>query len=363
MKVSENIESLVPYKAGKPIEETKKEFGLETVYKLASNENPAGVSSKVIEALTKALPNLHRYPDAGCVEVKAKLADFFNAKPENITLGNGSNEIIDLLIRVFCQKGQSILTSEFAFIAYKICAQAAGVNIIESAMDQETMSFSIDKIIEDWKEHKSPVVFIANPNNPTGTYISTQEIVKLLEVTKGTDTLIVLDEAYCEYVEASDYPDSLKLQKEYSHLAVLRTFSKAYGIAGLRLGALIASTEVIDYIDRVRNPFNVNSLAQVAVSAVIEDKEYLSRSRNIIITEKQKCYGYLKELGLEFFPSETNFVIFKTKKPCIEVFKELLGMGVILRPLKNYGLDYYMRWSIGQDFENMAAFEALKKVI
>lgn len=364
MYVSKEILNLVPYSPGKPVEETQREYGLEQVYKLASNENPLGVGAKVKEALMRAINDVNRYPDASFYEMKSILAKYYAVKEDRLTFGNGSNELIDLLIRIYCEPGDSILTSEHAFIAYKLCAQGARVATKEVPMGKD-LRFNLEEISKQIEEsNKVRLVFIANPNNPTGTYVTESEIEQLLAQHKDNENILfILDEAYNEFVREKDYPDSLKLIKKYNNLVVMRTLSKVYGLAGLRVGALIAPPEVIDLVNRVRNPFNVNSLAQVAAIAAVSDQDYLKASQKVIWEGLDFFMEEFSKMGVKYWPSQANFILFDCGRPGAEVFQELLKKGVIMRPVTGYGLPHCLRLSVGVPEENQRAIKALAEVL
>jgi len=350
MRVSPEIESLIPYIPGKPIEETKRELGLEHVIKLASNENPLGPSPKAVEAIHKACQDLARYPDPTCFLLRASLARKWNVAADEIVIGNGSNELIDLLIRVFCEPGDKVIYPEKSFVAYSVCAQAARVSRMEIPVDAK-FDWDVDKFLDNFKRNSrgnEKILFIANPNNPTGTYLNQEKTKRLLDDLGGReDLLIVFDEAYNEYVRAADFPRALDFYKQHSNVLVLRTFSKIYGLAGLRVGALVGRREHLDFINRVRNPFNVNSLAQEATLAAMEDHEYLKESQRVSWAGLDALYPFLQERGLPYTPSQTNFVLFDTLRDGQEVFQEAMKRGLLLRPLSSYGLPNHIRMSIG----------------
>lgn len=367
MKVSTEILELKPYTPGKPIEETKREFGLDKVYKLASNENPLGPSPMVCEALKAAINNLHRYPDASFYDLRQSFSQRYQVKPTQITFGNGSNELIDLLIRVFCAPGETLLTSANAFVAYQVCAKAARAKFQEIPMGED-LKFQLKELakVVNSQTESNPIrlVFIANPNNPTGTYVSEVELREYLEAVKHQkDTLTVIDEAYLEFVRADDYPSAISLFKEYDNLAVLRTLSKVYGIAGLRVGNLVASEQVVELIDRVRNPFNVNNLAQIAAMVALDDHEYLDKVRKLNWAGLDYFYQELSALDVKYWDSQANFVLFDTFRDAKQVFQELLKRGVIVRPVMAQGRNSFIRLSVGLDEENRAAISALKEVL
>lgn len=366
MKVSSDIASLKPYVPGKSIQETMREYNLDSVVKLASNENPLGLSSMALKAIIEALPELHRYPDASFAELKQAMSEYYEVEPKYMSFGNGSNELIDLLIRVFCEPGDCILTSEKAFIAYKICAKAASVKTFELPMGED-LKFPLQSLVEFLKNPNNPkpkLLFIANPNNPTGTYIGHKELKSFLdEVSNIPDLLVVLDEAYCEFVREDEAVDGAKLFKEYKNLVLLRTLSKVFGLAGLRVGTLIAQPEVVDYINRVRNPFNVNSLAQVAAPAAVKDKSYIQKAQEVNWKGLDYFYKELERLGLPYWKSQANFVLFDTQRDVMACNEALLTKGVIMRPLLGYGLKTHLRLSVGLMKENQVAIKALEEVL
>lgn len=363
MKVSPEIASLEPYPPGKPISEAKRELGLAQVIKLASNENALGPSLKALAAMDAAKKEIYFYPDARCYDLTQKLADRRQLDPNWILIGNGSNEIIDLLIRVFCNPGDCILTSQAAFIAYKICAQAARIKTWEAPLTAN-YGFDVDKLLAFGRQHQPRLVFLPNPNNPTGTYLNSAAMEKLLsEWGNREDLLVVLDEAYLDYVRAKDFTPAHSLLKKYSNVAVLHTFSKVYALAGLRVGVLYAPPEVTGYLHRVRNPFNVNSLGQVAAIAALNDEEHVRRSVELVWQGLDYFYSELTRLKLPFIKSQGNFVLFDCGRDSTQVFSELLKKGVVLRPVKPYGLPRHLRMTAGTMDENRTAIRAIEEVL
>ncbi len=367
MKVSPDIQALAPYVPGKPIHETQTEFGLKDVYKLASNENPLGPSPRALEAIQKNLLELNLYPDSNCYELRKACARKFSLPESFFCFGNGSDELIDFLSRIFCAPGEVTLTSHCSFAAYKLRARASRAEIVELPMTQR---FSIDlTAISEWLEfhpqrERARLIFLANPNNPTGTYLNHKQIENFLkEMRKFPDVIVVLDEAYDAFVRAPDFPDSIALMKENQNLVVLKTLSKVYGLAGLRLGILMAHPPICDLINRMRLPFNVNSLAQVAGIAALNDHEYLKKSQQVIWQGLDYFYEQLSQMGLSYSVSQANFVLFDTGTGAEMVYQELLKLGVILRPLSAYQLPQHLRMSVGLSHENQAAIQALRKVL
>ncbi|MCB0413722.1 MAG: histidinol-phosphate transaminase [Bdellovibrionales bacterium] len=364
MEPSIHIRNLIPYKPGKPIEETQREYGLEEVYKLASNENPLGPSERVIKAICEAAGSVHLYPDASFYEAKKSLSRYYGVEEKFITLGNGSNELIDLLIRVYCEAGDRILTSQGAFIAYKICAQAARVETVEAPLTED-LKFDVKALLKELEvDSKIKILFIANPNNPTGTFLNREELNLLMDkVGHREDLLIVLDEAYCEFVRDKECPSGLEYFRKFSNVIVLRTLSKVFGLAGLRVGVLIGPEKTVDYVNRVRNPFNVNQLALKVIEAAVSDSDYIERSQNLVWNALDTFYAEFDELGIKYWKSQGNFVLFDLGRPSGPVFEALLKRGVITRPVAAYGFPNALRLSVGLPKENEIAIHAIKEVL
>lgn len=366
MKISAEILNLVPYKPGKPIAETKREYGLTEVYKLASNENPMGPSPKAIAAIQGYLSEQHRYPDPVCFDLIQKISEKWNVPANQVGIGNGSNEIIDLLIRIFCEPGDAILTSQAAFVAYQVCAQAARVKVRTVPLRPD-LTIDLKAIADDFFRNptsKTRLIFIPNPNNPTGTLVGGAELEEfLIRLGNRDDVLLVFDEAYTEYVRDKKFKEAAKFYKDYSNIIVIKTFSKVYGLAGFRLGAMLCPEFVLELYNRVRNPFNVNDLAQVAGVAALTDEAYLKESQQMVWDGLDYFEKELTRLGLKFWKSEANFVLFDTKRDAQAAFVNLLKKGVILRPVQNYGFPNYLRMSIGQAVENEKAIAAIEKML
>lgn len=362
MRVAKEILDLVPYVPGKPISETLREFCLDRVVKLASNESPIGPSEKAVEAIKASMADLHRYPESSSYALKAAAAKYYKV-PENwITFGNGSNELIDLLMKVFCVEGDACLTSKYAFIAYKISAQASRLKLIEIPMTSgwgyDSQVFKVE--LEQNVKKRIRLVFIANPNNPTGTYLSRNEVTEILGgIGEPEETIVVLDEAYFEFVQAEDYANGIELLQSHPNLVVLRTFSKVFGLASLRLGALIGNPKIIDLVDRVRNPFNVNTAAAMAGVAALGDASHINKVCKLTWDGLKFWEQGLRKAGIEFIPSQGNFILADVKTPALPLYQDLLKKGVILRPVNNYGLPHHLRISVGLKEENEFALEKL----
>jgi len=359
LRVHPGIEKLVPYDPGKPIEELQREMGLERVIKLASNENALGPSPKALEVLKKALPEIHRYPDGSCYYLKHKAARKLGVSSQHLIFGNGSNEVIELLMRTYLRPGDKVVYGEPAFVVYKLISLAmdiegVGVPLKHLTHDLEAMAQAVDE--------RTKMVFVANPNNPTGTMVSHREVMNFLERIPQ-EVIVVFDEAYIEFVENEGFPQLIPLVLEEKRpLVLMRTFSKIYGLAGLRIGYGIAPTQMVDYMNRVRQPFNVNSLAQAAALAALDDDEHVERSRTLVREGKAFLYKEMEKMGLEYVPSETNFFLIKVGDGD-RVFKELLKKGVIVRNMGGYGLPEYIRVTLGTGEENVFFLEALKEVL
>ena len=353
-----NIREIVPYEPGKPIEEVERELGIKGIVKLASNENPLGPSPKAIKAIKECLKDLNRYPDGGSFYLKERLAGEFGLDKKNLILGNGSNEIIELAIRAFMNEGEEALTAEPSFLIYKISVKIEGGNPVLVPLKDYT--YDLPRMKEAVTE-RTKLVFIANPNNPTGTSVGKDELEKFLDgLPKGV--IVILDEAYNEFVERRDFPNSLDYLNR-GNVIILRTFSKAHGLPGLRIGFGISSPELIDLMDRTRQPFNVNSLAQAAALASLGDKAHVERIKKLVKEGKECLYGEFDSLGLFYLKSDTNFILVDIKGDGKEVFEKMLREGVIVRDMNAYGLKSFIRVTIGTKKENKKFINALKKVL
>jgi histidinol-phosphate aminotransferase len=353
------VRQLVPYVAGKPIDELERELGLTEIIKLASNENPLGPGKKVLAAIQAALPQLAVYPDGNGFNLKKALAKKYSVNADQITLGNGSNELLELVARAFLQPGLEALFSEHAFAVYPIVTQAVGatavvVPALNYGNDLEAMAARIS--------NKTRVIFIANPNNPTGTLLKQPELEKFISALPKY-CLCVLDEAYFEFATHNEGIDSIDWLKENPNLIITRTFSKAYGLAGLRIGYGLSSPEIADVLNRVRQPFNNNTLALVAAQAALADKDYLQNTITVNTEGMVDLTSGFKSLGLEWIPSAGNFVAVDLRRPGQPVYEALLRKGVIVRPIANYGLPNHLRISIGTKAENQSFLKALAETL
>jgi len=331
-KVLPNIAGIVPYKPGKPIAELQRELGLTQVIKLASNENPLGPSPKAVEALAKALAEreLHRYPDGGGYYLKQALAKHWGLGPEHFILGNGSNEVIEFLCRTFLAPGDDVVAADLTFVVYRLITTAAGGRIAEVPLkdhvhDLQAMAAAVGP--------RTRMVFVCNPNNPTGTYNTAAQVRALLD-RLDDDVIVVFDEAYAEYVTASDYPDTLPILRERPNTVILRTFSKVYGLPALRIGYGITSPELVDYMNRVRQPFNTNGLAQTAALAALADTAHVKASLAANASGKARLGSLFDRLGLTHLPTQANFVYVNVGLDGNRVFEACLKEGVIVRHIR-----------------------------
>lgn len=366
MKISQEILNLVPYKPGKPISETQREYGLEKVIKLASNENSLGPSPKALQAVKEALHRQHRYPDPTHYDLVQFLSQSWGYSPQQIAIGNGSDEILDILIRIYCEPREGILIGQSAFAAYEVSAQAARVKVHKVHLRGD-LTFDLEAMADYFlgsPEANIRLIFLPNPNNPTGTYSSWPEIEKFLKrLGNRDDVIIVFDEAYHEFVRAKDFRSAMEFLGNYSNVILLKTFSKVYGLAGFRVGAMVAPTQTVEIFNRVRKPFNVNDLAQVAALAGLQDHEFIEATRQMTWKGLDYFYQNLEQLGLPYTRSEANFVMFDTLRDARLVNEALLKRGVIMRPLLNYGFKTQLRLSVGIPEENQMAMKALSEVL
>jgi histidinol-phosphate aminotransferase len=355
------VQGLHPYQPGKPIDELARELGLDpaNIVKLASNENPLGPSEKALAAIQAALPELCRYPDGNGFALKEKLAARYGLETAQITLGNGSNDILELAARAFVDGSGEIVYSEHAFAVYPIVTQALGAGHVK--VPAKAWGHDLDAMAAAVTE-RTRLVFIANPNNPTGTMAGREALRHFLRRLPET-VIVVLDEAYCEYMDTDDYPDGLEFLAEYPNLIVARTFSKAWGLAALRVGYALSSPGIADVLNRVRQPFNVDALALAAASAVLDDEDYLERSKAENRRGLQQLAGGLEKLGLSWIPTQCNFVAVDMGQPAQPIYEVLLQEGIIVRPVAAYGMPNHLRISVGLEHENRRCLDALERIL
>lgn len=354
------IRSIAPYQPGKPISELAREMNLDPlqIVKLASNENPLGTSPKAYEAMQVALEDIARYPDGNSFALRDAVCAKFNLQPAHLIFGNGSNDILELAARAYLAPGAEAIYSEHAFAVYALVTQATGATgVVVPARD---FGHDLDAMLTAVNA-RTRVIFIANPNNPTGTRLPKQQLLDFLQQLPKS-VLVVLDEAYDEYLSEALKSESISWLAQFENLIISRTFSKAYGLAGLRIGFGMAAAEVADIMNRVRQPFNVNSVAQAAAVAALADEAFVARSYALNQAGMLQVTQGLDSLGLEYIPSFGNFLSFRVSNAAT-VYRRLLEQGVIVRPIANYGMPQYLRVSIGLFAENARFLEVLANII
>lgn len=353
------VQGLQPYVPGKPVEELERELGISDIIKLASNENPLGPSPKVLAAIQRALPELTRYPDGNGFRLKQALARKHGVDPAQITLGNGSNDVLDIIGRAFADERAEVIFSEHAFAVYGIVTQAVGARAVEvKAVNYGHDLNAMAAVVTD----ATRLIFLANPNNPTGTWFSADELEAFLKAVPER-VLVVLDEAYIEYATEEGFVDGMTYLPRFPNLIVSRTFSKAYGLAALRVGYAVSHPQVADVLNRVRQPFNVNSLGLVAAEAALEDEDYVREAASLNRRGMAQLEAGLKQLGLSWIPSLGNFLCVDMGCEAAPLFQALLRKGVIVRPVANYGLPRHLRVTIGTERENERFLKALADVL
>jgi len=356
---NEHILGIAPYEPGKPIEELERELGIHDAIKLASNENPLAPSDRVQAAIVAALSALNRYPDGSGFYLRQALAKRHGFTPDQIVLGNGSNELIELLVRAFLRPGDEAVVPHPSFVVYPMIVQAAGgirvmVMLKDHRLDLEAMARAITPMTK--------IVFIANPNNPTATIVTVDEVEHFMARVPER-TIVVFDEAYIEFAMGPDFPDTLAYVKQGRKVVVLRTFSKAASLAGLRVGYGVAEADAIALMNRIRQPFNVNSLAQAAALAALEDESHILECVRMIEAGRHFLYDEFTTLGLRYVPSRANFIIVDVGRSAAEIYQKLLHEGVIVRPMTPFGMETALRITVGTPEENRRLVKALRTVL
>ena len=359
MEPKASVKSLVPYIPGKPIEELERELGIRGAAKMASNENPLGPSPLAKKALREHVSNVSLYPDGSCFELKRKLSEKLGVPEDTLIIGNGSNEVIEIVARTFLEPGDEAIYGRHAFIVYPIVTQSLGCSHVVSEMPDLTHDL---KDMLSLVTEKTKIIYIANPNNPTGTIVRRDDFEWFL-MRVPQNVIVLVDEAYFEYVDDPQYPDTLRYHSVRESLVTVRTFSKIYGLAGLRIGYGVASAEAVSYMDRVREPFNVNSAAQAAACAALGDERHVARSRKLNRSAREYFRGKLDELGVGYTESHANFFLVDLKKDPVPVYEALLRDGVITRPVGGYGLKTHLRVSFGLARENEKFIESLGRIL
>jgi len=360
-----NIQQLRPYQPGKPIDELAREMGLNAadIVKLASNENPLGPSPKALQAIEAEFAELTRYPDGNGFELKEALCAKLGIQSEQITLGNGSSDILEFIVKVFVNAGDEVVFSQHAFAIYALVSKMQGAECI--SVPAKDYGHDLDAMANAITE-KTRIVFVTNPNNPTGTWLTKTEISDFLQKVPS-NVIVLLDEAYYEYVNEAEYPNGIDYLAQYPNLVITRTFSKAYGLASLRVGYGISHTDIADLMNRVRPPFNVNSMALAAAVATLSDDEYVAESKKLNDDGLVYLTAEFDRLGLPYIPSVGNFISFEIPAEknisAADVNQKLLQAGVIVRPVANYEMPNHLRVSVGTEAENKAFIEALNKIL
>jgi histidinol-phosphate aminotransferase len=358
--VPEWIRTLTPYPPGKPIEEVERELGISGSIKLASNENPLGPSPKAMAAVAEALRAVHLYPDGSAFYLRRRLADRHGVSPDDILVGNGSNEIIELIVRTFLRPRDEAVMADQAFVIYRMVVQAVAatprvIPLRNFTHDLEAMAEAVTP--------RTRLIFLANPNNPTGTIFRRTAWQAFLRGLPPRQLLVVADDAYADYVEDPEYPDTIALRGDGNvPVVTLRTFSKLYGLAGLRIGYAVAPAPVIEAMQRIRQPFNVNALALVGALAALEDVEHVQRTLAVNREGMRVLTEAFRRLELPFVPSAANFILVRVGQG-LAVYEALLRQGVIVRPMDGYGLPEYLRVTIGLPEENARFIEALETAL
>lgn len=362
LSVPENIETLVPYPPGKPLEELEREYGITDSIKLASNENALGPSPKATAAIAKALANLHRYPDGSCYYLANRLAEKLGVKPDELVFGNGSNEIIELLVSTFLLPGEEVITSHPTFLVYQKMVQSQGG--INRVVELNNLHHDLDAIAAQVTD-KTKLIFLDNPNNPTGSIFTRDEFAAFLDKIPES-VIVVLDEAYVDFVDADSRIDAREFLHHQTPVVSLRTFSKAYGLAGLRVGFGMMRAEIADYLHRLRQPFNVNTLAQIGALACLDDEEHYRKTLTLTKEGMAWLHAEITKLGCRPLKSQANFFLVDVGVSGKLLYEKMLSRGVIIRPMAAYGFPDYIRITIGLPEENQrlvkSMAEALKEI-
>lgn len=361
MKISvpDYILSIKAYPPGKPLEALEREYGIDNSIKLASNENPLGPSPLALQAIETAMKKLHRYPDGSGHDPIKKISEKIGVAPHNIVLGNGSDEIIAMLVRALLQPGDEAILPRPSFLIYEIMVRSVGA--VPVYVPLKRLSIDLPGI-ENRITSRTRMVFICNPNNPTGTVVSKKEFNEFLNsIPPGI--IVVVDEAYIEFVRDPNCLYSMDYQDDNRPLVTLRTFSKVYGLAGLRIGYGVMPKELSELLNRIRLPFNANSLAQAAAAAALDDTMFLHKTIHLVHEGLDFLYDCMERLGLEYFPSQANFFLINVKRDADEIFENMLRKGVIVRSMTSYGYPEYIRINVGLPVENVRFVKALSEVI
>lgn len=359
VNIPEYIQSIEPYKPGKPIEELAREHGVQNAIKLASNENPLGPSPMAVKAIEKALTNLHRYPDGRGHDLVVKLSSRFNLSKDHFVLGNGSDDLIGMLTRALLQPGDEAIIPRPSFLMYDICVKSSGA--IPVHVPLSFLAIDLSDILEKITP-RTRMIFICNPNNPTGTVISRKSFENFLNALPD-GILVVIDEAYIEFVRDSDCMNGLEYINRKKPVVALRTFSKAYGLAGLRIGYGVMEPWLAGIIHRIRQPFNASLLAQAGALAALDDDDFLNKTIKLVHEGLDYLYAELDKIGIQYFPTQANFFLIDTRQNADKVFEKMLKAGVIVRSMTSYRYPTYIRVNVGLPEENIRLVDALKLVM
>ncbi len=355
---NDSVRSLTPYQPGKPIEEVERELGIHSSIKLASNENPLGPSAAVVQAAQEAAYQAHIYPDGNCYELKQTLAAFLNVQPSQITVGNGSENILELIVKAYLHTNANTIISEYAFLTISLLIHSYGIPVkVIPSIDWGHDIRGMIRAIDD----KTKVLFLVNPNNPTGTYTNDDDFRLLME-SVPPHVLVVVDEAYSEYITQPDYPHALDYLNQYPNLVITRTFSKIYGLAALRLGYAISSPDIADILNRARLPFNVNSIASKAACAALKDHAHIKNSIAVNQIGKKQLEEGLQAFKLNYISSIGNFITIDVNHAA-DIYQKLLYQGVIVRPLTAYQMPRHIRVTIGTEAQNTRFLSSLHAVL
>lgn len=357
--VNKGIDGLSPYEPGKPIEDLERELGIKNAVKLASNENPVGPSPKIIDSIEKIVKETHRYPDGNATRLKAKISRKFNILENQVTVGNGSNDIIEFVARSFLGPKDSAVYSEHAFAVYPLVVRAVGAMGIE--VPAKNFSHDLEAMLDSIEEN-TKLIFIANPNNPTGSFIEQSELLNFLEKVPE-EIIVLLDQAYFDYSSFETSDLEFDVLERFPNLVISRSFSKAYGLAGFRVGYSVSSIEIADYLNRVRQPFNANSLALYAAEIALDDDQFIKKCLELNFEQKQILFNGLQASGFECLPSRANFISFDCGEDSNDAFNKLLLEGVIVRSLRVYKMPNFLRVSVGLPEENLTFLEKIKSTL
>ncbi len=356
---NKHIKETKPYQAGTPIEEVARQLGISDIIKLASNENPLGPSPKAIYAAKKSITSVNIYPDANYTRLRTAIANYNNVDINNITVGNGSENCIECLNKAFLNANNNVIVDQYCFATIRILNKAYGAR--EIIIPSLNYKLDIDAVIKQINA-ETRMIYVVNPNNPTGTFTTQNELVNLLENTPK-NIIVVIDEAYHEYADNKEYPHTVELQKKYPNIVISRTFSKVFGLAGMRLGYLITSPEIADLLHRSRLPFNVNNYAVEAGIAALEDHVFIERTKLLNKEGMEQLTTAYTKANITFIPSVANFITIDTKQDATSVYNKLLHKGIIVRPLVPYGLPQHLRITIGTKKQNERLINSLNEVL